>query len=101
MEEVKDNLSQLKLHEDPLEAGNILASSFGTFDDLENITFSHFVPSPGITLEGLASLQTPDSRIDPHDQSSTSVAATTSRIPEAPPIIASSLLPTNQGGAPT
>ena len=55
----EDDLSQLKLHEDPPEAGNILASSSRTFDDLFDITFSHLAPSPGITLEGLAGLQTP------------------------------------------
>ena len=78
MEEVEDDLSQLKLHEEPPKAGNILASSFGTFNDLVNITFLHLAPSPGIALKGLAGLQTPESRIDPHDQSSTSAATTTS-----------------------
>ena len=101
MEEVEDNISQLKLHEDPPKAGNILASSFRTFDDLVNITFSHPAPSPGITLKGLAGLQTPESRIGLHDQLYTSTRATTSQTPKPPAVTASSPPPNNQGGAAT
>ena len=76
--EVEDDLSQLKLHEDPLEATNIPVSSSETYDDLVTIHFSHPILSSGVTLEGLADLQTLESMIDPHDQSSTSAATTTS-----------------------
>ena len=67
VEEVEDDLSQLKSHENPSQIGDILASSSRTFNDLVNITFSHPPPSLGITLKGLASLQTLKSRIDPQD----------------------------------
>ena len=83
VEEVEDIPSQEKTLEDTPEAGNVPATSSRTFNNLVNITFSHPAPSPGIILKGLASLHTPESRIDPHDQSSTSITATTSQIPEA------------------
>ena len=67
VEEVEDDLSQVKPHKDPPQAGDIPATSSGTFDDLVNINFSHPLPSTGITLEGLAGLQTPESIIDPQD----------------------------------
>ena len=83
LEEVEDILSQEKTHEDPPETGNVPTTSSRTFDDLVNITFSHPTPSPGITLKELASLHTSESRIDPHDQSSTFVTTRASQIPEA------------------
>ena len=98
MEEVEDDLSQEKLHEDPPDASNVPATSSRTFDDWVNITFSHRAPSPGITLEGLAILHTPESRINPHDQSFTSVATTTSHIPEVLATTPSSPPPASQGG---
>ena len=101
MEEVEDDLSQEKLPEDPPEAETIPVTSSRTFDDLVNINFSHLAPSLGITLKGLACLHTLKIRIDPHDQSSTFVATTTSWIPKAPAITASSPPPTNQRGAAT
>ena len=81
---MEDDLSQEKTHEDPPEAGNVPTTSSETFNDLVNITVSHPAPSPVITLEGLASLHTLESRIDPHDQSSTSTATTTSHILDFP-----------------
>ena len=101
MEEVEDDLSQLKFHEDPPEATNTPASSSRTYNDLVTINFSHPAPSPRITLKGLASLQTPKSRVDPHDQASTSAAATTSQTTATPPVTTSSPPPNNQGGAAT
>ena len=77
-EDIVEDISQLKLHGDPPQADDIPASSSGTFDDLVSINFSHLVASPRITLEGLVGLQTPESRIDPLDQSSTSVIVITS-----------------------
>ena len=69
-EDIAEDISQLKLHGDPPQAKDIPASSYGTFDDLVSIDFPHPVGSLGITLEGLAGLQTPESRIDHVYQSS-------------------------------
>ena len=101
VEEVKDDLSQLKLHEDCPKTTNIPATSSRTYDDLVTIHFSHPAPSPTITLEGLVGLQTPESRIDPHNQFSTSAAATSSQTTKALLVIASSPPLTNQGGVAT
>ena len=78
VEDVEEDISQLKSFKDPPQAEDIPASSSGTFDDLISLNFSHPIPSPWITLEGLAGLQTPESRVDPLDQSSMSVIVTTS-----------------------
>ena len=83
-EDLEDIQIQQKTHENPLETGNVPSTSFRNFDDLINITFSHPIPSTRITLKWLANMQTHESRIDPIDQSSTSIAATTSKRLEVP-----------------
>ena len=94
VEDTKGGVLRLSPQEDPPRSDDALVSSSGTFDDLISINFTHLVASPGITLEGLAGLWTPESRIDPIDQSSNSIMATTSYALEAP----STTAPT-QGGA--
>ena len=100
MEEVEEDLSQLKPHEDAPLVGDITASSSRTLDDQVNISFSHLAPTLGIALEGLVSSQTPQGRIYPYDESSTSTA-TTSLHAVAPAATTSSALPANQGGTTT
>ena len=99
IEEVEEDILQLELHEDLPQASDTLASSSGTFDDLLSLDFSQAITSPGITLEGLAGLQTPESGINILDQSSSSVIVATTRASEAP--VAVDPLPpsTSQGGA--
>ena len=97
-EEVEEDFPQLELHEDPLQVGDAPASSSGTFDDLLSLDFSQAPASPGITLEGLAALQTPESGINPLDQSSSSIIVATTRVPEAPAAANPSLPSTSQGG---
>ena len=96
--DIEEDISQLKIYGHPALANDIPASSSRTFNDLVSIDFPHPVASPGITLEGLVRLQTPESRIDPMDQSSTSVVVTTSRVPEAPVATDPSHPPASQGG---
>ena len=98
-EDIVEDISQLKLHGDPSQAEDIPASSSGTFDELVNIDFPRPIASPGITLEGLAGIQTPESRIDPMDQSLSSAIVTTSRVPKAPILTNPSHPPASQGGA--
>ena len=69
--------------EDPPRFDDALVSSLVTFDDLISINLIHPAASPRITLEGLARLQTLESRIDPIDQSSASIMAKISHAPEA------------------
>ena len=71
-----------KMNIDTLSPLNALATSSGMFDDLINIPFTHPLPSPGIIFKGLACLQTPKCRIDPIDQSSSSIVATSSKLPK-------------------
>ena len=97
-DEMKDALVQEKAHENPLETSNVPITSSVTFDDFVNISFRHPTPSPGITLDGLASLQTLESRIDSLDQSSTSITTTTSKTLEAPLVAKPSPSPVGQGG---
>ena len=87
-----------KTHENPPESINGPTMSSGTFNDLVNISISHPTPSPGITLKGLASLQTPESRIDLFDQSSTSIAVTSLKTPEGSSATKPSPSPAGQGG---
>ena len=70
IEGVEEDTPQLELHEDPPQVGDAPASSSGTFDDLLSIDFSQAIASLGITLEGLAGLQTLESGINLLDQSS-------------------------------
>ena len=98
-EDIAEDIFQLKIHGGPPQAEDIPASSSGTFDDLVSIDFPHPVASTGITLEGLARLQTPESRIDPVDQFSSSIIVTTSRVPEGPATVDSSHPSTSQRGA--
>ena len=44
VEEVEDDLSQLKSHKNPPQTGDILVSFSRTFDDLININFSLPLP---------------------------------------------------------
>ena len=55
--------------------------------------------SPGITLEGLAGLRTPESGINPLDQSSSSVATAAAGVSEIPTVADPSLPSASQGGA--
>ena len=101
VEEVEEDVPQLEPHEDPPQVGDSPASFSGTFDDLMSLNFSQAVVSPGITLEGLAGLQTPESGINPLDQSSSSVATATARVSKIPTVADPSLPSTSQGGAVT
>ena len=101
IEEVEKDIPQLELHEDPPRASDAPASSSGTFDDLLSLDLSQATTSPEITLEGLAGLQTPESGINPLDQSSSFVTTTTARVPEIPTVADPSLPSTSQGGAAT
>ena len=99
VEEVEMDVPQLELHEDPPQVGDAPTSSSGTFDDLMSLNFSQPAASPGITLEGLAGLQTPESGINPLDQSSSSVATAAAGVSEIP-TVADPLFPSaSQGGA--
>ena len=71
------DVPQLELGKDPPQVADVPASSSGTFDDLVSLNFSQPVVSPGITLKGLAGLQTPKSGINPLNQLSSSVATAT------------------------
>ena len=97
--EVEEDIPQLELHEDPLRANDAPASSSETFDDLLSLDFSQTITSPGITLEGLAGLQTPESGINLLDQSSSSVIVATTRASEALVAVDPSPPSTSQGGA--
>ena len=68
------DVPQLELCKDLPQVADAPASSSGTFDDLVSLNLSQPAVSPGITLEGLAGLQTPESGINPLDQSYSSVA---------------------------
>ena len=80
VKEVDVDVPQLELHKDPPQVDDAHASSSGNFDDLMSLDFSQAVVSPGITLKGLAGLQTPESGINPLDQSSSSVATATAGV---------------------
>ena len=99
IEKVEKDTPQLELYEDPPQVGDVPASSSRTFDDLLSIDCSQAVVSPGITLEGLAGLQTPESGINLLDQSSSSVAVATTRVSEARATANPSPPSTSQGGA--
>ena len=101
VEEDEEDVPQLELHEDPPHVSDAPVSSSGTFDDLMSLDFSQAAASLGITLEGLAGLQTPESGINPLDQSSSSVATATAGVSEIPTIADPSLSSTSQGGAAT
>ena len=74
-EEPEDNLPQEERNDTSLSSSNPLVASYGTYDNLVTIPFTHPLPSPGVTFEGLTGLQTPECRMDPIDQSSTMVTA--------------------------
>ena len=99
VEDTEEGISQLNLQEDPPRPYDAPASSSGTFDDLVTITFPCPAASPGITLEGLTGLQTPESRVDPANRSSASTIAITSQASEAPVITGSAQPSTSHGGA--
>ena len=99
IEEFEEDILQLELHEDPPRASDAPASSSWTFDDLLSLDFSQTITSPGITLEGLAGLQTPESGINLLDQSSSSVIVATTRASEALVAVDPSPPSTSQGGA--
>ena len=99
VEEVEVDVPQLELWQDPPQVADAPASSSGTFDDLMSLNFSQPAASPGITLEGLAGLQTPESGINPLDQSSSSVAMATVGISEIPTVADPSRPLASQGGA--
>ena len=96
VEDVEMDDSQLELCKDPPQVADAPASSSGTFDDLVSLNFSQPAASPGITLEGLAGLQTPESGINPLDQSSSSVATATVGVSGVPTAAGPSA---SQGGA--
>ena len=85
------DVPRLEPHQDPPQAGDAPASSSGTFDDLMSLNFSQPAVSTGITLEGLAGLQTPESGINPLEQSSSSIATATAGVSEIPTIADPSL----------
>ena len=69
------------MNDNPLESFNAPIVYLRTFNGLVIISFSQPPLSPGITLEGLADLSTPECGIDPIDQSSTSVTTDPLRTP--------------------
>ena len=99
IEEFEEDTLQLELHEDPPRASDVPASSSRTFDDLVNLDFSKPITSLGISLEGLARLQTPESGINLLEQSSSSVIVATTRASEALIVVDPSSPLTTQGGA--
>ena len=99
VEEVEVDVPQLKLCKDFSQVADVPASSSGTFDDLVSLNLSQPAASPGITLEGLAGLQTPESGINPLDQSSSSVAMATAGVSEIPTAADPSHPSASQGGA--
>ena len=64
-----------------------------------SLNFSQPAVSPGITLEGLAGLQTPKNGIKPLDQSSSSVATATVGVSEISTAADPSHPSASQGGA--
>ena len=93
------DVPQLELRKDPPQVANAPASSSETFDDLMSLNVSQPAVSPGITLEGLAGLQTPESGINPLDQSSSSVATAIVGVSEIPTAADPSHPSASQGGA--
>ena len=91
------------MNKDPLASSNPQAISSGTCDHLVSIFFTHHLPSPRVTFEGLAGLRTPKCGIDPVDQSSTMVTAAPLQTPMIPstanPSASSNKHPPFQGGA--
>ena len=87
-EDTEGGVLRLSSQQDPPRCDDAPVSSSDTMDDTLSINFAHPVVSPGITLEGVAGLQTVESRIDLIDQSSSLVMATTSHVVEAPSITA-------------
>ena len=59
-EELEDNFPQKVTNDDLPSLSIPLPTSSGTFDNLGTIAFTHPLPSPGVTLEGLAGLSTPE-----------------------------------------
>ena len=82
-EDTEGGVLRLSSQQDPPRCDDAPVSSSDTLDDPLSISFAHPAASPGITLEGVAGLQTVESRIDPIDQSSTLIMASTSHVVEA------------------
>ena len=69
--------------QDPSRCDDPPVSSSDMLDDPLTMSFADPAGSAGITVEGVAGLQTVGSKIDPIDQSSTLVMASTSHVVEA------------------
>ena len=102
-EEPEDNFPQKDTNDNLSSSSSTPVASSGTFDNLVTISFTHPLPSLGITLKGLARLSTPKCRIDHVDQSSTLVIVDPLKTPFASLTVNPSTLahnhPLGQGGA--
>ena len=72
-EELKYVAPQVETNKDLPSSSNAPATSSGTFDGLVHISFSQPLPGPRVTFKWLVGLSTPECRIDPIDQSLTSI----------------------------